>query len=116
MSAEERINQKIELTTRMQGGIKGFAIFRCMLFCGVYITWLKQLKLGKVSAMVGSILVIVVPIRFALVHSVFNLKAAQINIQHSLIWKLTIYVFELSYDAVRETKNIFSKKDEDTVQ
>ena len=49
-------------------------------YFGIYITWLKQLKLCKVPALVGSIMVIGVIIHCALLHSLYDLKAVQMNV------------------------------------
>ena len=44
-----------------------------------------------------------------------DLKVAQINIQHSLIWELRLYNFELVHNTVEATKNICCVVDEGAV-
>ena len=51
----------------------------------------------------------------ALLHSVFDLKATEINMQPSLIWELMLYKFKLSHNTAEATKNICYAKDEGTV-
>ena len=51
---------------------------------------------------------------YALLHSIMcDLKAAQMNVQHSLIWEL--YVLKLSHNAMKAIKNICCAKGEGTV-
>ena len=38
-------------------------------------------------------------------HSIYDLKATQMNEQHSLIQKLMIYKFKLGYNAADSTRN-----------
>ena len=38
-----------------------------------------------------------------------NLKAAEMNVQCSLIWELTLYQFKRSHNAAKVTKNIYAK-------
>ena len=73
------------ISEKLQGCNKSLSIFWYLLVCGVYITWLKQLKLWKVPAVVGSILAIGALILCALLHSMCDLKATQMNMQYSLI-------------------------------
>ena len=51
----------------------------------------------------------------ALLHSVFDFKATQINIQHSLIQEVMIYVFEHCQNAMEEIKNIYCAQGEGIV-
>ena len=51
----------------------------------------------------------------ALLHSIFDLKAAQKNVQHSLIWEHMLYKFKLGHNAMEATKNIFCAKGESAV-
>ena len=68
------------------GWVKIFAMIWYVLVCGMYIMRLKQFKLlNVVSALTCC----------ALLHSVCNLKATQMNMQHCLIWELVLYKFEL---------------------
>ena len=57
-------------------------------------------------AVIGSIVVAGALSRCALVHSVCDLKATQMNMQRSLILKFMICVFELVHDTAEATKNI----------
>ena len=88
----------------------------------IYIMWVKWFKLWKVPAMVGSIVVIGIYIyiyrtHHALFHFICDLKAAQINMQWSLIQKFMFYKFELG-DNVNETRknNCCAKGNSDHVQ
>ena len=67
--------------------------------------WPKQFNLWNVLIVVGSI---VVAGALTLVHgfTMWNLKAAQMNLQHSLIWEIILNEFELGHNTVEETKNI----------
>ena len=51
-------------------------------------------------------MVISVLVRGALLHLVWDLKAAQINVQRSLIHELMLYKFGLGHNTVEATKNI----------
>ena len=51
----------------------------------------------------------------ALLYSMCNLKAIQMNMQCSLIWELTVYEFEQGYKGRETTKNICCAKGEGTV-
>ena len=51
----------------------------------------------------------------ALLHSMCDLKAEQINVQCNLIQELLLYKFELHHNAVEVTKNIYCAKAEGTV-
>ena len=57
-----------------------------------------------------SIMVIGVLTCCALLHSMCDLKATQMNMQCSLIWKLMLYEFKLDYNTVDATKNICGTK------
>ena len=87
-------------------------ILLCVSLCDVYISWLKQIKLWKFLAMVGSIVIIGVWTQYTLLYSMCGLKIAQMNVQCSLIWELALYEFELEAEA---TKNICCVKDEAVV-
>ena len=56
--------------------------------------------------MVGSIVVVGV-LACALLCSMRDLKASQMNVQHRIIWRLTLYEFELSHNVAETSKNIF---------
>ena len=59
----------------------------------------------KVPAVVGSVVVFGVLICCALLHSVWDLKAAQMNMWHSLIQELMLHKFELRHNATDATQN-----------
>ena len=65
--------------------------------------------------MVGSIVVIGVLIHDPLLHSVCNLKAAQMSVQSYLILELICCEFELGHNAPEATKNICCVKGEGVV-
>ena len=50
-----------------------------------------------------------------LLHTMRDLKVKQMNMQHSLIWKLILYTFELSHNTTDATKNICGAKCEGKV-
>ena len=75
---------------------------------------LKQFKLWMVPTMVGSIVLGGV-LTHALLHSICDLKAAQINVQCSLIQEFLLYEFELGHNAVKAIKNICCAKVEGAV-
>ena len=52
---------------------------------------------------------------YVLLYSMCDLKAAKINMHHSLIWRLMLYNFKLDYYVAEATKNISRKKCEDAV-
>ena len=70
----------------------------------MYIKWPKSFK-----TVVGSIVVVGALKHWALLHSVYDLKARQMDIQHSLIWEFILFEFELSYNAAEASKNIWTK-------
>ena len=51
----------------------------------------------------------------ALLHLVCDLKAAQMNMQYSLIQELMLYKFKLGHNAMEATKNICCMQDESSV-
>ena len=51
----------------------------------------------------------------ALFHYVYDLKATQMNVQHSLIQEIMLYKFEEGHNAVKATKNFCCEKGEDAV-
>ena len=60
-------------------------------------------------------MVVSVLTRCALLQSVCDLKAAQMNVQCSLIQELMLDKFELGYNATEVTKKIYYAKDEGAV-
>ena len=63
--------------------------------------------------MVGSIVVVGALTCCALLCSVYDLKAAPMNMQHNLIWELVLYKFKMDHNAMEATKNIYCVKDGD---
>ena len=86
-----------------------FAIFWYILVCGIDITWSKQFKPWKLSTVVTSIMIFGVLTHCILLHSVYDLKAIQMNVQCCLIWKLMLYEFKLSHNTAGTTKNTCAK-------
>ena len=72
----------------------------------MYITRPKQFKWWQVTTTVGHIIVVGVLTHYALLHFVSNLKATQMNMQHSLICELSFTSFEQCYNTTEATKNI----------
>ena len=66
-----------------------------------------------VHAVVGSIVVVSALTRRALLHSMCDLKAAQMNVQGTRTRNLMLYKFEMSYNAAEATKNICCVEGED---
>ena len=64
--------------------------------------------------MIDSIMVVGVQTCCALLHLVYNLKVAQMNMQYSLIWELMLYKLELDHNAAEATKNICCVKGDGT--
>ena len=52
---------------------------------------------------------------YALIHSVYDLKSAQINMRHNLICRLILYESKLGHNTIKTTKNICCLKGEGTV-
>ena len=71
-----------------------------------YITWLKQFKSRKVPSVVISIMLLDVLTQCTLLHSACDLEATEMNVQHSLIWKLMIFLFKLYHNTIEARKNI----------
>ena len=68
-----------------------------------------------VQAVVGSIMMVGVLICCALLHSMYDLKAALMYVQQSLIQQLMLYKFELGRNAIEAAKNISCVKGESAV-
>ena len=81
-------------------------------YCGTYIKWLKQFN---PPSLVGSIVVVGVLTCRALLCSICDLKALQINMQCTLIQEIQFYEFELGHNTKETTKKIFYVKDEGIV-
>ena len=62
----------------------------------------------RLPQQVGSIMV-------ALLHSMCDLKGAQMNVQHRLTQELMLYKFELGQNTTEATKNICFMKSEGSV-
>ena len=58
----------------------------------------------EVSVVGGSIMVVGVLACHALLHFVCDLKLAQMNMQHSLIWELMFYKFKQRHNAMETTR------------
>ena len=69
----------------------------------------KQFKWWLVLAVMGSI-VFVGALTRALLQSMCDSKATQMNVQYSRIWELMIYKLEVGHKTADETKNIFMWK------
>ena len=65
-----------------------------------------------VQAVVGSIVVVSILTCYALLHSMCDLKATQMNMKHSLIQEFIFYEFELDHNATEAIKNTCHAKDE----
>ena len=75
-----------------------------------------QFKPGEVPAVVGNIVVVVgALIRCALLHFMFDLKAAQMYMKLGLIWELRLSKFELGHNAAEVIKKICYVKGERAV-
>ena len=62
-------------------------------FCSILVG--ASLHVTKtVQAVIGSIVVVGVLTCYALLHSMFDLKAAQMNVKHILIQELILYKFK----------------------
>ena len=64
----------------------------------MYITWLKLFKLPTV---VASIMVVTVLTCCTLLPTMYDWKATQINVRHSLTQELRLYKFILGCDAAK---------------
>ena len=73
--------------------------------------WLKQIKLWKISAVLGGIVVFGALMCIASLH-VQIVKASQMNVQCNLNWELMLSEFELSCDVLEATQNICYAKGE----
>ena len=90
--------------------IKCFAMFWYVLVCSGYFMRSMHIKPWKLPAVLGSIVVVSAMTCCVLVHSMYDLKAAHMNVQQSLIWELMLYKFELCHNAVEAAKNIHCTK------
>ena len=81
-----------------------------MLVYGTYIMSLKQFKLQEVPTMVGSIVVISVLKHCVLLYLRRNLKAAQKNVQHNLIWEVMLHEFKLGIIRWKQPKTFVMQK------
>ena len=79
-------------------------MFRNILLRGsfVYITRSKQFKPWRVSAEVGSTVVVSTRTRRALLHFVCDLKVAKMNVQRCLIQEIMLCKFELGHNAAEQ--------------
>ena len=73
----------------------------------------KTVQVGEGTHMVGSIVVVGVMICCTLLHSLYDLKAVHLNMQHCLI--LELYESELSHNTSEAIKSIYHTKGEGVV-
>ena len=88
------------------------------IYIYIYILKWKVLQYcnwSKVSAVVDSITVGGALARCALLHSVWDLKAAKANVQWSQIRALMLYELKMGHDTAEATKDICGVKGEDAV-
>ena len=81
----------------------------------MYITLPKQFKAWKVPAVVGSIVIVGALRCCALLHSVYDLEATQMNLQRCLTREIMLCEFELSHNTAEATKDIHYAKSEGVV-
>ena len=93
--------------------VKDFAKF-CYAQRVYYVTQAVQ-AMEKVPAVVGSIVTAGALICCALFHSVCDLKATLVSVQHVLSQEFILYGFELVHHAMDTTKKICSAKSEGSV-
>ena len=55
---------------------------------------------GRITLVVGALTL------YALLYTVCDLKAAEMNVERGVMRKYTFYVFEFGYNAAEATKNI----------
>ena len=70
------------------------------------MTKVVQVVVGT-RCVVSSIVVVGALTRYAILHSAYDLKAAQKNVKRSLIWQLTLYELELAHNAAEKKTKIF---------
>ena len=92
------------------GWIKSFTIFWYMLVSSMHIMQPKQFKSQKLSAMIGSIMVVGAVTCCVFLHSMCNLKATKMNVQYSLIHKLMLYKYQLGHNTAEATKNLLCER------
>ena len=81
-------------------------VVHASLLCVYHMT--KAVQTREVPTIVGSIMIVGVLTCCVFLHFTCDLKTAQINVQHGLIWEL--YKFEMVHLAAKATKNICSVK------
>ena len=89
------------------GWVKVFTLLWYVLVCGMYIMWLNQFKSLKWFIIRGCSMVVGVRSCCALLHTLCNLKATQMNVQCSITWKIILYKFELSHNGSRSKQKTF---------
>ena len=95
---------------KLQEWVKSFAIFWYMLIRRVYNTWNKEFKPWEIATIDGSFVIGGALTHSAMLHSMLGLKAIQVNMKCTPIWKLMLWEFKLGYDATEITKNICCTK------
>ena len=82
----------------------------------VRVSLQREYHLTKaVQAVIGRIVVVGALTCCSLVQGVCNLKATQMNVQRSLNREPTLYDFELGYNFMKATKNIWCAKGESII-
>ena len=71
---------------------------------------LKQFKSWEAATVVGSIKVVGTLTCCVLLHSVYDLKAAQMNVLHSLIRELILYEFKQDYTTTEAATFVMQKE------
>ena len=78
-------------------------------FCNILVCaslWhIYHVILAVLAMEVSRILVVGILTHCALLHSVCDLKATQMNVQHSILWEFMFYKFKLAHNAMEATKN-----------
>ena len=78
-----------------------FTIFLYVIIGSPYITSQKQWKWFSVDVFIGSVMVVGVLTRCALLHFVCDLKSQQINVYWSLFKELIIFKFDQDHNAAK---------------
>ena len=84
----------------------------CNILVHALILWHIYHMTKAVQTVETSIMVVGVLTHYNLLHSTCDLKAAQVNVHHSLILKLILNKFKLGHNTVKDIKNIWCVKGE----
>ena len=83
-------------------------------FCNIYMLFCNAYQVTEaVQAVEGTCYSVLTQ---ALLHSMCDLKIAQMNLKYSLIQELLPYEFKLGHNAAETTKNIYCVKGNQTVE